>query len=62
MWQDVGAAVGLMLIFEGVLYALFADRLDRMMALLSSASPSFVRAVGLITAMVGLVIVWLARS
>jgi uncharacterized protein YjeT (DUF2065 family) len=62
MWEDIGAAIGLMLVFEGVLYALFADRLERLIAVLSASSPQFVRAVGLLTAAIGLVLVWIARS
>jgi uncharacterized protein YjeT (DUF2065 family) len=55
------AALGLYLVIEGAVLALFPDGVRRMMALAQRLPPSTFRAVGLVAAATGFVIVWLVR-
>jgi len=50
------------LVIEGVLYALFPAAMRRMVALLITQPPAMVRAAGLASAALGVVIVWLVRG
>ena len=59
--NDLVVALGLALILEGVLYALFPYFMRRIMAIALSSPPSQIRIVGLITAATGLMIIWLIR-
>jgi uncharacterized protein YjeT (DUF2065 family) len=60
--EDFLAAIGLVLVLEGVLYALFPDGMRRMMAQAMVMPPSTLRAGGLVAAFAGFVIVWLVRG
>ncbi len=60
--SDFLTALGLVLVIEGVLYALFPDALRRMMALALAQPHGAVRAVGLAAAALGVAIVWLVRG
>ena len=55
-------AVGLVLVLEGSIYALFPDGMKRMMSQMSYVPPEMLRRAGLVAAVVGAVIVWLVRS
>ena len=55
-------AVGLVLVIEGLLYAAFPDAMRRALALVLSLPAAQVRAVGLGTAALGLLCVWLVRG
>jgi uncharacterized protein len=59
---DFLTALGLVLVIEGVLYALFPGTMRRMMALMITQPPVAVRAAGLAGAALGVVIVWLVRG
>jgi uncharacterized protein len=59
---DFLTAIGLVLVIEGVLYALFPGVVRRMLALLMTQPPVAVRAAGLAGAALGVVIVWLVRG
>ncbi|HKO10188.1 MAG: DUF2065 domain-containing protein [Alphaproteobacteria bacterium] len=59
---DFLTALGLVLVIEGVLYALFPGTMRRMMALMITQPPMAVRAAGLAGAALGVVIVWLVRG
>ena len=59
---DFLTAIGLVLVIEGVLYALFPGTVRRMLALLMTQPPVTVRAAGLAGAALGVVIVWLVRG
>ena len=59
---DFLTALGLVLVIEGVLYALFPGVVRRMLALLITQPPVAVRAAGLAGAALGVVIVWLVRG
>ena len=55
-------AVGLVLVIEGLIYALFPDGMKRMMSQMAYVPPEFLRRAGLVAAFVGVFIVWLARG
>ncbi|MDH3230220.1 MAG: DUF2065 domain-containing protein [Alphaproteobacteria bacterium] len=56
------AALGLYLVIEGSILALFPDGFQRMMAVVQQLPPSTLRAIGLAAAVSGVVIVWLVRG
>lgn len=53
-------AIGLVFVLEGLLYALFPSGMKRTVAMLLEMTDSKVRDVGLIAAVIGVLIVWLA--
>jgi uncharacterized protein YjeT (DUF2065 family) len=59
---DFLTAVGLVLVIEGALYALFPDGLKRFMALAQSLPATNLRLGGLAMAVVGVGVVWLVRT
>ena len=61
-WGDVVAAVGLMLVFEGVIYGGFPAAARRMAAQVSELPDSVLRAAGLGAACAGLIVIWLVRG
>lgn len=58
---DFLSALGLVLVIEGVLYALFPEAMKRMMLLMSTQPSVLLRTAGLAGAALGVVIVWLVR-
>ena len=56
------AAIGLVLVIEGCLYALFPGGLKRMMAMAQQLPDNVLRMSGLAAAVVGLAVVWLAKN
>ena len=59
---DLLSALGLVLVLEGAVYALFPAQMQRMMERAVHLSPNLLRNFGLGAAFVGLVLVWLVRS
>ncbi len=55
-------ALGLAIIAEGCLYALFPDFMRRMMATALATPVPQIRTMGVIAAAFGLIILWLARN
>ena len=55
-------ALGLVLVFEGILYALFPTRMQDFMARMLESRPEELRNAGLIAAVIGVLIVWLIRG
>lgn len=55
-------AVGLVLVLEGSIYALFPDGMKRMMSQMSYVPPEVLRRAGLVAAVIGAVIVWFVRG
>jgi uncharacterized protein YjeT (DUF2065 family) len=53
-------ALGLVLIVEGLAYALAPSLVERMLEILRSLPASAVRQVGLLTIVSGLILVWIA--
>lgn len=60
--SDLIVAIGLVLVIEGALYALFPGGMQRMMQQMQAVAPSSLRTTGLVAAAIGLVIVWLVRG
>jgi uncharacterized protein YjeT (DUF2065 family) len=60
--RDLAVAIGLVLALEGALYALFPEPMKRMAARVTATPADSIRLVGLISAALGLGLVWLARG
>ncbi len=60
--QDLWVALGLMLVLEGVLYALAPNAMRRMLEVVLRQPEQTIRMTGIATAVAGLVIVLLARG
>ncbi|OHC83436.1 MAG: hypothetical protein A3G73_07965 [Rhodospirillales bacterium RIFCSPLOWO2_12_FULL_67_15] len=60
--SDLVAALGLAMAIEGILYALFPDGMRRMMERALALPPRVIRATGLVAALAGVGLVWLARG
>jgi len=54
--------MALVLVIEGVLYALFPEAMQRMMAQAIQAPPSVLRNGGLVAAVIGVGVVWFLRT
>lgn len=61
-WTAAVTAIGLLLVIEGLLYALFPAAMQRMMAAALALAPSSLRSAGTVALAVGVGIVWLARA
>jgi uncharacterized protein YjeT (DUF2065 family) len=59
--RDFGTALALVLVIEGILYALFPEGMKRLMAQMLNVPPSVLRMAGLAAACAGVGFVWLAR-
>jgi uncharacterized protein YjeT (DUF2065 family) len=60
--SDFLAALGLVLVIEGLLYAFVPGHLKAVMALMQSTPEESLRMGGLIATAIGVALVWLARS
>ena len=60
--SDLVVALGLVLVIEGALYALFPGGMQRMMAQLQETAPATLRVMGLGGAVVGFIVVWIAHG
>lgn len=60
--EDLFAALGLVLVIEGILYGLFPDGMKRLMAQVLEMPAAQLRWGGLAGAAVGVLIVWLVRG
>ncbi|NKB59448.1 MAG: DUF2065 family protein [Alphaproteobacteria bacterium] len=59
---DFATALALVLVIEGLLYAMFPAAMQRMMRIALEAPPTTLRNGGLAAAIIGFVIVWLIRA
>jgi uncharacterized protein YjeT (DUF2065 family) len=59
--EDLLTALGLVLVIEGALYALFPEGMQRMMKQVMDVSPVLLRRLGLASAVLGFCVVWLIR-
>jgi uncharacterized protein YjeT (DUF2065 family) len=59
--KDLGTALGLVLVIEGVVYALFPDGMRRVAAQMLAVPAPMLRAVALAAACIGVIVVWLIR-
>jgi len=60
--NDLLTALGLVLVIEGLVLAVFADRLDEVLMRLTEVPPEALRVAGLASAVLGLLAVWLIRG
>lgn len=60
--SDLLAAIGLILIIEGVAYGAFPDFMRRAAFEVSRADPDLIRVVGLFCAMLGAIVFWFVRG
>ncbi|WP_243545060.1 DUF2065 domain-containing protein [Pseudodesulfovibrio tunisiensis] len=61
-WTLLLAAVGLALVFEGIPYFLFAEKMPRMLLTMASQPPKFLRFIGLAAIILGLLVISLGQS
>ena len=61
-WPDLAAALGLVLVIEGLLPFLSPAGVRRVMAAVSTSSDAALRLAGAISLVAGLAVLWLARS
>ena len=59
--KDLGTALALVLVIEGVLYALFPDGMKHLVVQMLTVPAPMLRAVGLAAACIGVGAVWLMR-
>jgi uncharacterized protein YjeT (DUF2065 family) len=62
MMQEFGMALGLLLVIEGLLYALVPGHLKAMMLSFQKLSDDQLRVGGITAVALGVMIVWVARS
>ena len=60
--QDFLAALALVIVLEGIAYAAFPDQIKRAMLTLLETPSSKIRVVALVSACVGLGLLWLVRG
>jgi uncharacterized protein YjeT (DUF2065 family) len=61
-WSDLATALGLVLVIEGVLLALMPDTLKRLVAEILAQPSRRLRFGGLLSAALGLAVVWFVRG
>jgi uncharacterized protein len=59
--RDLCTGIALVLVIEGILYALLPDTMKRVAARAMLVPPHILRAAGLLSAAIGVALVWLAR-
>jgi uncharacterized protein YjeT (DUF2065 family) len=59
---DFIAALGLVLVIEGLVFAAFPAASKRAIAMMLETPESQLRAVGVVSAVLGLIVVWLVRG
>ena len=59
--RDLSTGLALVLVIEGILYALFPDGMKRAAARVMPVPSQMLRAAGLLAATLGVAIVWLLR-
>ncbi|HEY7999590.1 MAG TPA: DUF2065 domain-containing protein [Pseudolabrys sp.] len=60
--EDFLAALGLVFVIEGLVFAAFPMQAKRAMASVMATPENSLRAIGIGSAVIGLILVWLARS
>lgn len=60
--RDLATALALVLVLEGLLWAVAPEGMKRVAAMAAAVATSQLRAVGLAAAAVGVVLVWLVRG
>lgn len=60
--DDFYTALGLVLVIEGAIYALFPDGMQRVMSQMQEVPPGTLRLAGLGAAVAGVIVVWAVRG
>lgn len=60
--HDLVTAVGLVMVIEGVLYALYPDGMKRMAVTVAQIPAAVLRRTGLLASLAGFFIVWLVKG
>jgi uncharacterized protein len=60
--SDFVVAIGLVLAIEGIMFAAFPDQVKRAMAHVTETPDSALRLIGIGSAVIGVVLVWLVRG
>ncbi len=60
--QDLWVALGLVLVIEGALYALFPEKMLKALDQIREAPPAVLRVTGIVAVAIGWLVVWLVRS
>ena len=60
--SDFLAALGLVFVIEGLVFAAFPGQAKRAMMSVLETPDTTLRAIGLVSALIGLVVVWLVRG
>ena len=60
--NELFSALALAITLEGILYALFPDRMKRVMSVVIEQPTANLRFVGLLAAVLGVVIIWAIRG
>jgi uncharacterized protein YjeT (DUF2065 family) len=60
--SDLAVALGLVLVIEGVLYALFPEAMQRMMRMALETPPVTLRWIGLAGALLGFWLIWAIKG
>jgi len=60
--SDLWVAIGLVLVLEGAMYALFPNQMIEMLKKLPDIPPAILRAIGLFGVAIGWLIVWFVRN
>ena len=60
--DDFLTAIGLVLVIEGIIYGLFPDQMERLLATRLTMPPEFIRRSGLSMALIGIIVVWFMRG
>jgi hypothetical protein len=62
MTNTIIAALGLLLIFEGLLYAIFPTTMKKMIKKILNSSDETLKWTGIISAVFGLVLIWFVKG
>ncbi|MBL94204.1 MAG: hypothetical protein CFH06_00053 [Alphaproteobacteria bacterium MarineAlpha3_Bin5] len=60
--SDLIAALGLAIVIEGFIYALFPNRMKKLMEQILEQPQDRIRSAGLVAAAFGVVVIWLVRG
>ena len=61
MATELLTALALVLVIEGIVYALFPEAMKRMLMRVMDTPPGSLRTAGLVSAIIGVIFVWLLR-
>ena len=60
--KEIGIAIGLLLVIEGLLYAVFPNAMKNMLNVMKDMPATKLRSGGLIFAVIGFILVWYIKN